>query len=142
MQDEPNTFVEVEPGFYRSVGRPSGREENLLDMGYASYNAYLRSTLWRQIRAEQLRAHPDCWVCARSAECVHHKSYSRRVLEGKKRKRLMSLCHSCHHKAHDGPPCIQSANNRLYAMRQAHKGQPPQPKGSTAVANKDLTDPC
>lgn len=74
------------------------RNTVLREMGYRTYALYLKSPLWRRIRKAQLKLHPDCSVCGRVANQVHHKTYSRRCLEGKLPRMLVSLCEP-HHKA-------------------------------------------
>lgn len=65
--------------------------------------AYLyNSSLWKKIRADQLRMHPLCAECAKlgrvtpATECDHivpHKGDKSRFYD---RSNLQSLCHQCH----------------------------------------------
>lgn len=69
----------------------------LADMGYTSYEEYLKSKLWVRIRKKVLaKTQGKCSVCRDPANEVHHTSYDRKTLEGKNLKRLRPLCRSCH----------------------------------------------
>lgn len=62
-----------------------------------SYYQYLESDLWRSIRECVLkRDGGKCRCCGRPTRTVHHKSYDRVVLDGKKDEELISLCTDCH----------------------------------------------
>lgn len=66
-------------------------------MGFVDYPAYLRSDLWKSIRDDCLeRSNYTCHVCGGRANTVHHKWYSRQVLQGKDFKGLMAVCKFCH----------------------------------------------
>lgn len=61
------------------------------------YQLYLESGLWKEIRSRILeRDQGVCQMCKAGAEVVHHKSYDREVLDGKRDSDLISLCKSCH----------------------------------------------
>lgn len=72
------------------------RNDNLSDLGYAGYAAYLQSDDWKTIREKKLRAHPDCRACGKPADQVHHIDYSPEVLLGLFPGLLVSLCDGCH----------------------------------------------
>lgn len=72
------------------------RNKLLRRMGFPSYDAYLRSPLWRRIRAEQHREHPDCYGCGRRGQEVHHANYFQETLTGKSRAGLFTVCETCH----------------------------------------------
>jgi hypothetical protein len=72
------------------------RNLNLRAMGFASYKEYLRSDLWRSIRARVLEAHPDCFACGGTATQVHHRTYRKKDLEGRDLRKLFAVCASCH----------------------------------------------
>jgi len=66
-------------------------------MGFASYRDYLRSPLWKSIRAAKLEASPQCEICSTSkAAQVHHLRYSVDALAGKNAWPLVSTCRECH----------------------------------------------
>jgi hypothetical protein len=72
------------------------RNDNLSDLGYAGYAAYLQSDDWKAIREKKLRAHPSCRVCGKPADQVHHIDYSPEVLLGLFPGLLVCLCDACH----------------------------------------------
>lgn len=72
------------------------RNRILKELGYLSYDAYLRSPLWRSIRARVLAANPLCWICDDPATEPHHMSYTRAGLMGTCLKTIISICHYCH----------------------------------------------
>lgn len=76
------------------------RERNAVirEMGYPSYAAYLRSDLWASIRSRVIAARPDCVLCQKPAENIHHVGYGRAVLGGERDEALMPLCRGCHHR--------------------------------------------
>lgn len=69
----------------------------LKSMGFESYQDYLQSSLWKQIRRRALdRDGGKCCVCGGTANQVHHQTYSIDVLTGKNIRPLKSLCDACH----------------------------------------------
>jgi len=74
--------------------------------GVPNYKAYLRSPIWKKIRAEVLEAADyECAGCVAEATQVHHRDYRPRVLAGEDRVALVPLCKDCHdfiHKGEDG----------------------------------------
>ncbi|WP_126223490.1 hypothetical protein [Burkholderia ambifaria] len=77
---------------------PWDREAILLSMGYRDYDNYLSRALWKKIKQRVLER--DDWTCRRcngKAELVHHRSYSREVLEGLDDSMLAAVCDGCHH---------------------------------------------
>lgn len=79
----------------------AARNATLLTMGFTNYNKYLASELWATIRKAVLeRDKNQCRICVRtskkSAKAVHHLSYSRETLEGKRLGNLIAICHGCH----------------------------------------------
>jgi hypothetical protein len=79
------------------------REKNLRTLGYASYQAYLLSPVWRYVRGLVMkRARGSCESCRiNKAVHVHHTSYSKRVLLGHRLKSLVAVCNMCHEMAHE-----------------------------------------
>ena len=77
---------------------PWDREAILLSMGYRDYDNYLSRALWKKIKQRVLeRDDWTCWRCNGKAELVHHRSYSRDVLEGLDDSMLAAICEGCHH---------------------------------------------
>jgi hypothetical protein len=72
------------------------REQVLRSVGYTSYSEYLKSPEWQAIRKAQLGYCPDCLVCGRKADQVHHLSYSPETILGWQSRDLASLCRACH----------------------------------------------
>lgn len=77
------------------------RERNrvLRSIGFDSYSAYLRSDLWRDIRARVLERTPECYSCGRKATQAHHTAYRKKDLEGRDLRRILAVCASCHRRA-------------------------------------------
>ena len=91
----------MKPGHLRPARRKEGarqkRERILLDIGFASYRDYLKSTLWKIIREAKLDASPRCELCNQSlAAQIHHLRYSREALVGQDAWALVSACPDCH----------------------------------------------
>lgn len=76
------------------------RDEILLQMGFKSYSAYLRSPLWASIRQQVFDQQGLlCLGCLnRPATTVHHRAYDRATMEGKNIDSLTPACKSCHFK--------------------------------------------
>lgn len=73
------------------------RDAALLRNGFPSYKAYLKSDLWKSIRARVLeRDSHTCFVCKGRAFQVHHRSYGDVTLRGDKIDKLISVCRGCH----------------------------------------------
>lgn len=76
------------------------------------YYRMIQSTAWRQLRHEQLTAHPLCELCLQrglyvSATEVHHMTPCETAISDTEMRRLMfdpanlqSLCHACHQSEH------------------------------------------
>ncbi len=73
------------------------RNRRLKLMGYASYQEYLTSPLWSEIRRKVFaRDKGLCVLCGMLARDVHHLDYQRQTMLGKSLDRVVSLC-SLHH---------------------------------------------
>ncbi|MDH5244832.1 MAG: hypothetical protein OEW98_00150 [Betaproteobacteria bacterium] len=79
------------------------RDETLRRLGYQSYRSYLRSPLWRAIRARVLLPTATgprlCWRCNRPATEVHHRAYDLATLLGQHLGSLTPVCHQHHREA-------------------------------------------
>lgn len=81
------------------------RDELLRQMGFASYEAYLKSDLWQWIKdrfKERWRG-TDQWICGLCGTTdnllLHHRSYDLDVLCGTNTKHLLvPICPACHTK--------------------------------------------
>lgn len=73
------------------------RDTRLARMGFWSYRAYLKSDLWKAIRASKLQSVDErCELCSNRATVVHHTNYSFKTLRGRYLSGLIALCHECH----------------------------------------------
>lgn len=91
----------------------------LKELGFNSYQQYLESDLWREIRANVLKANSKCQVCTKDADIVHHKSYTKMTMMGLKPSELVPLCNSCHYKIEfefGEKTTLDEADRRLRSM--------------------------
>jgi len=99
------------------VGSYQDRDDILLRLGFASYQQYLNSELWRLIKSRAFKVHgTKCKVCGKETTTLHHKNYEWEVLSGKTVKGLVPLCVECHYhiEFYQGQKCsLSQANNRL-----------------------------
>lgn len=101
------------------------RKQSLATLGFASYQEYLASDLWKRIRYRALRR--DGWlckVCRKPARCVHHRHYSLDAMAGLDISSLVSLCHNCHEAAefHDGRKTgLRRANEHIATAVRINK---------------------
>lgn len=73
--------------------------QKALEAGYASYDDYLQSEHWQQLRAQVLERDEQCCHCGRDRHLtVHHRSYSR--LGHERLTDLTTLCARCHRSLH------------------------------------------
>lgn len=72
------------------------RDRHLRALGFSSYQEYLRSPLWKELRRVAIdRAGGLCEVCGKRGRDVHHRSYARSALSGDTNS-LVFLCRDCH----------------------------------------------
>lgn len=73
------------------------RDRVLGALGFGSYDEYLASPLWRDIRLRKLKEGNHCYGCG-SGPCwqVHHADYSRETLLGESLTGLRTICEKCH----------------------------------------------
>lgn len=73
------------------------RNANLKTMGFRNYKEYLRSPLWKGIRAKVFATKGKvCELCDRLADIVHHNWYGVSDLLGGRMCNLHPLCEQCH----------------------------------------------
>jgi hypothetical protein len=96
IAERPTVTKKVDNSAFKSPRRR--RKDNLALLGFASYKAYLRSSLWQQIRATVvLRAGGVCEGCCKvPLTVVHHVDYDIETLRGERPDRLIASCHRCH----------------------------------------------
>jgi hypothetical protein len=76
----------------------NGREAVLNRMGYASYEEYRASHLWRKIKKRIFKQYEGkCFRCGGQASYVHHRCYTEQVLKGEDDEQLRPVCGGCHH---------------------------------------------
>lgn len=65
------------------------------------HSEYLKSPLWRKIKRRVLKRDNNiCGSCGGIGNIVHHRSYSREVLEGNADHMLATVCEGCHNIIH------------------------------------------
>lgn len=82
-------------------------------MGFPEYRDYLKSGLWKQIRARILARRPNCIRCQDPASQVHHADYRLEVMRGYADECLHPVCRDCHKLAEfdgDRKRTLQEAN--------------------------------
>lgn len=89
------------------------RDVVLRAMGFDSYNQYLNSELWSDIRQKIIGAHRVCWKCDSLASVVHHRRYDLPTLMGLDLCGLVAVCQDCHEEA-------EYLYGRKSSMRQAN----------------------
>ena len=72
------------------------RERHLQVLGFQSYDAYLKSAVWKKIRRRVLQAATTCLRCSRHATTLHHASYDLETLRGDRVDTLVPACRRCH----------------------------------------------
>jgi|SRR6185295_14794952 len=93
----------------------SDRNRMLLEMGFASYAAYLRSQLWASIRRRVYEIKGGwCYLCGRQATELHHNRYHLADLEGRRLRYISPICRGCHHG-------IEFDGHRKLGVREASK---------------------
>lgn len=66
-------------------------------MGFASYEKYLSSRLWRDIRNRVLlSANGECFCCKKPPNQIHHCDYTEFALNGTDLSVLWAICRKCH----------------------------------------------
>lgn len=76
------------------------RDSLISKLGYANYNHYLQSKMWKRIRKRVLeRDEYVCYVCTKEANQVHHRTYTEDNIFGIKLDGMISICAGCHKKA-------------------------------------------
>lgn len=73
------------------------RREILLELGFRTYRAYLKSKLWLRVRITVWKAKGrNCCLCGKRASQVHHRRYDRATLLGLDITHLEPICRKCH----------------------------------------------
>lgn len=75
----------------------ASRDKILMELGYANYNKYLKSSAWRYIKRAAFDKHGRiCKLCGYGASVIHHRKYTKEVLCGDDLEPLVPLCDDCH----------------------------------------------
>lgn len=103
------------------------RDDNLQRLGFSSYGRYLKSELWKTIRAAVLeRDHHRCQFCGRLAKTAHHRAYDPATLAGECLNALSAICQRCHKRVEEPDNFRRSRWDRLHdsstaVMKKARK---------------------
>jgi hypothetical protein len=103
------------PGRERGSLTYAERNAILLQLGFPSYRAYLKSHLWADIRQRVLASGQLCG-CENKARQVHHRLYTVENLSGLSLYGLVPVCRYCHRRAEiaaSGKCSLREANARL-----------------------------
>ena len=73
------------------------RNKFLLELKFKDYKSYLKSKLWKRVRAKVFKKKGcACEVCHAYATEIHHSRYHKNDLLGRNLKFLHPLCRECH----------------------------------------------
>lgn len=73
------------------------RARSLKKLGFDSYEEYLKSNLWKEVKRRVFREFGNnCLLCPAHAETVHHNRYNIADLSGRNLRHVVPICHSCH----------------------------------------------
>lgn len=94
-------FQDREAGIPLSPSESGDQDSIARSLEFQDYEDYLRSPLWRKIRRRVLRRDNNaCRRCEGAADRVHHRKYTKAVLEGSDDDYLVSVCEGCHESIH------------------------------------------
>lgn len=72
-------------------------DDAVRDLGFQSYDEYLRSDLWNRIQQAVFdKKGTSCCLCTEKAVAVHHHSYAPSVMSGDNLEPLFPICDRCH----------------------------------------------
>lgn len=67
------------------------------ELGFKTYAAYLKSDLWKEIRAKVMVLYAGkCCQCDKTATQVHHNTYTKQNIFGTCLSGLFAICGPCH----------------------------------------------
>lgn len=122
------------------------RQESLEALGFASYAAYLESSLWKSIRRRRYSRKDGkiCSFCGGKAEQIHHDSYDLKVMAGKNLDALFPACGRCHGEGSRSdkgwilrPSAATQRMRRLAAERGDRTASPPKRRTSKRPDRED-----
>lgn len=98
--------------------------DGLRMLGFGSYGDYLRSNLWRLVRARVFEVHGDrCFLCPDSASAVHHRQYAALTLIGERLDLLSPVCGPCHSMIEFDIDGIKLTTSQVEEYVASHIGQ-------------------
>lgn len=84
-------------GWYENGQSYESRNLILRKMGFRSYAEYLKSDLWKRVRASMFKRKDRlCYICSDPAYTGHHNRYRESDLNGETIKHLHPICEKCH----------------------------------------------
>lgn len=94
------------------------RSNSLVELGFKTYQEYLISPFWKNIRTRVLKEAKDaCRLCRRKAWQIHHVKYDLATMKGENIVTLVALCGECHKLIEFGKrgrkASLPEANHRL-----------------------------
>lgn len=125
-----HNFKSTHPKCLYSGFSYQSREIHLKEIGFGSYQAYLKSDLWKKVRSAVYKAKGDrCFRCSEKAEVIHHTRYHKNDLLGKTLLFLFPVCSKCHEYiefSKKGKKVdVNTANCRFGAKRRWNEPQDP-----------------
>ncbi len=91
------------------------------------YETYLQSDEWAALRLRIMtRDKFTCVACGNKSSCVHHRSYDRDTMDGKRLHKLVSLCNECHQHVHfigEEKQLMDITDTRLLELIVEHERQ-------------------
>lgn len=91
------------------------------------YETYLQSEAWAALRLRIMtRDRFTCVACGNKSNCVHHRSYDKETMAGKRLHKLVSLCSECHQHVHfidDERQSMEITDARLLELIVQHDRQ-------------------
>lgn len=102
------------------------RDIILAGLGFKSYDEYLCSEVWKQIRDSYLGKFRSCFCCGEFANQIHHRFYSEGNLTGRDQHGLFSICAQCHRQVEFKPSgqkaSLGEANYWVFKLREKNFG--------------------
>jgi hypothetical protein len=100
-----------------TISSYAGRNDLLKEMSFPSYEAYLESDYWLEIRDAAFKINGCvCLLCREPAVALHHTSYEQRVLEGRDLTKLVPVCSTCYERIQYAP----NKRKRSFPETQQH----------------------
>ena len=110
-----------ECGNERRYLRGRERKHVLENMGFQSYDEYLKSDLWKFIRGRVFRRDGElCRGCRQPATQGHHRRYGYRELMGFDITHIESLCAACHNTAGINDDCPTTQKRKRNTLRRTN----------------------